>query len=121
MIRRAAAGLAAGALLLSGCAQPLPQPEQTQYNATFLDLFDTVTTIVGKAKNEAEFQEKAQTIHDELQKLHQLFDIYNDYDGINNLKTINDAAGKEAVTVDPAIILLLSDCKDYDTATGGKA
>ena len=107
-------------LLLSGCAQPLPQPEQKQYNATFLDLFDTVTTIVGKAINEAEFQEKAQTIHDELQKLHQLFDIYNDYDGISNLKTINDAAGKEAVRVDPAIILLLSDCKNYYTATGGK-
>lgn len=107
-------------LILSGCAQVLPQDEQKQYNATFLDLFDTVTTIVGKAESEAKFQEKAQTVHDELLRLHQLFDIYNNYDGIINIKTINDAAGKEPVTVDPQIILLLSDCKEYYKATGGK-
>lgn len=107
-------------VLLSGCAQVLPQDEQKQYNATFLDLFDTVTTIVGKAESEAAFQEKAQTVHDELQKLHQLFDIYNDYDSINNLKTVNDAAGINPVQVEPAIMLLLSDCKAYYAATEGK-
>lgn len=106
--------------LLSGCVQIPPQQELKQYNATFLDLFDTVTTIVGKAENEAEFQEKAQAVHDQLLRFHQLFDIYNEYDGINNLKTINDAAGFAAVTVDPEIILLLSDCKTYYDATGGK-
>ena len=106
--------------LLSGCAQVLPQQELKQYNATFLDLFDTVTTIVGKASSEAEFKEKSQAIHDELLRLHQLFDIYHHYDGINNLKTVNDAAGEEPVQVDPEIILLLSDCKDYYAATAGK-
>lgn len=108
-------------LIFSGCAKiELPTAEQKQYNATFLDLFDTVTTIVGKADSEAEFQEKAQAVHDELLCLHQLFDIYNDYEGINNLKTINDTAGFAPVTVDPAIILLLTDCKEYYDATGGK-
>lgn len=107
-------------LILSGCAEMIPAPELKQYNATFLDLFDTVTTIVGKAESEAEFQEKAQTVHDELLRLHQLFDIYHDYKDINNLKTVNDAAGKEAVTVGPEIILLLADCKEYYAATEGK-
>ena len=36
--------------LLTGCASASPQPEQKQYTATFLDVFDTVTTIVGKAE-----------------------------------------------------------------------
>ena len=107
-------------LLLSGCAEILPAAETKQYNATFLDLFDTVTTIVGKAESEAAFQEKAQAIHDDLLYYHQLFDIYNDYDGIHNLKTVNDAAGFAPVTVEPAIILLLEDCKEYYEATGGK-
>ena len=79
-------------LLLSGCTVQ-KQPEQKQYTATFLDLFDTVTTIIGRAESEEAFREKAQTVHDELLVYHQLFDIYNDYEGLNNLKTVNDNAG----------------------------
>ena len=70
--------------LLSGCA-PAPQAEQTQYTATFLTLFDTVTTIIGKADNEEAFKETTQAIHDDLLRYHELFDIYNDYDGVNNI------------------------------------
>ena len=104
------------ALCLPGCAR---EPEQKQYNATFLTLFDTVTTVVGKAESEEEFKAKTQIVHDELEKYHQLFDIYTDYDGINNLKTVNDQAGIAPVTVDSAIIDLLKDCKAYYESTGG--
>ena len=106
-------------LLLSGCAGQAA-PEQKQYNATFLTLFDTVTTIVGKAEREEAFREKAQAVHDELLVYHQLFDIYNDYEGINNLKTVNDHAGIQPVAVDRKIIDLLLDCKAYCALTGGK-
>lgn len=107
-------------VLLSGCALIQPPAEQKQYNATFLTLFDTVTTIVGRAANEAEFQSKAQQVHDELLRYHQLFDIYHEYDSINNLKTVNDSAGIAPVTVDKVIIDLLLDCRTYYEATGGK-
>ena len=86
------------AMLLSGCAES-PQTEKKQYQATFLTLFDTVTTIVGKADSEESFRTISQSIHDELLEYHQLFDIYNDYDGIANLKTINDNAGIAPVNV----------------------
>lgn len=92
----------------------------TQYNATFLTLFDTVTTIVGRADSEEALMEKAQKVHDELLVYHQLFDIYNDYEGINNLKTVNDQAGIAPVAVDEKIIDLLLDCKEYYELTGGK-
>ena len=72
-------------VLLCGCTGALE--EQKQYTATFLTVFDTVTTIVGRDVSEAAFTEKAQAVHDELLVYHQLFDIYNDYDGIVNLKT----------------------------------
>ena len=107
-------------LLLSGCAAPAAQETDTQYTATFLTLFDTVTTIIGRAQDEAAFQEKAQSVHEALLRYHELFDIYNDYDGVNNLKTVNDNAGIAPVTVDSAIIALLKDCKTYYELTGGK-
>ena len=35
------------------------EPELTRYQATFLDLFDTLTTIVGYAESEEAFTETA--------------------------------------------------------------
>ena len=104
-------------LLLPGCAL---KQQKTKYNATYLTLFDTVTTIVGFAESEEVFAAQAQVIHDELLVYHRLFDIYNDYDGINNLKTVNDNAGIAPVKVDRKIILLLKACKSYYEFTGGK-
>ena len=105
-------------LLLGGCAGA--KQEKKQYTATFLTLFDTVTTVVGRADSEAQFKEKAQKVHDALLEYHQLFDIYNDYEGIHNLKTVNDAAGFGPVQVDSRIIWLLSECKKIFGTTGGK-
>lgn len=105
-------------LLLGGCAAKPAAPKQ--YTATFLTLFDTVTTVVGSAETEEAFQEKAQKIRDELEHYHRLFDIYQEYEGICNLKTVNDSAGIAPVTVDSAIIELLTDCKEYYELTGGK-
>ena len=107
------------ALLLTGCASGEKVPEKKQYNATLLTLFDTVTTIVGRAESEAAFKEISQQVHDELLVYHQLFDIYNSYEGIINLKDVNDAAGVSPVVVDGRIIRLLQDCKQYYELTGG--
>lgn len=118
-MKRVIALFLAVTLLLSGC-RTAPTAQQKQYTATFLTLFDTVTTVVGTAETEETFQAEAQKIHDSLLVYHRLFDIYHTYDGIANLKTVNDQAGKAPVTVDRAIIDLLGDCKDYYVKTGGK-
>ncbi len=83
------------------------QKEPERYQAQFLELFDTVTTILGYAQSEKEFSEFAQSVHDHLQDYHELYNIYNDYEGINNIKTINDNAGIAPVKVDQRIIDLL--------------
>lgn len=103
-------------LLLTGCA--LPERGKQQHQATFLDLFDTVTTISGMTDSEENFRQQVGQIHDVLLRYHQLFDIYNDYPGFNNLKTVNDHAGIEPVQVDGDIIRLLLDCRNYDELTG---
>lgn len=99
------------ALLLPGCAQ------QARYSVTYLDLFDTVTTITGYGED---FQPQADDIYEKLAHYHRLFDIYHDYEDINNLKTVNDQAGIAPVVVERAILELLLDCKGYYTLTGGR-
>ena len=106
-------------LLLGGCASA-PQPEENQYTATFLNVFDTVTTVIGRDTSEEAFTQRANAIRDGLQHYHELFDIYHDYEGKNNLKTVNDNAGIAPVAVDKAIIDLLKDCKTYYDLSGGK-
>ncbi|MBE6767760.1 MAG: FAD:protein FMN transferase [Ruminococcaceae bacterium] len=118
-MKRIAVFLLAAVLCFGGC-RTAPAKGQKQYTATFLNLFDTVTTVVGTAESEEAFQEKAQTVHDALLVYHRLFDIYHTYDGIANLKTVNDQAGKAPVTVDGTIMEFLTDCKAYYTQTGGK-
>ena len=104
-------------LLLAGCGGPAGE---TVYEATYLTLFDTVTVIKGRAESEVAFEELARELYDELEYYHRLFDIYHDYEGLNNLKTVNDMAGIAPVSVDGAIIDLLTDCRSYYELTGGK-
>ncbi len=102
------------ALLLSGCRGT------QQYSVTYLDVFDTVTQVTGVAANEDEFNQYAAQIHGKLQEYHRLFDIYKEYDGLNNLKTVNDNAGIAPVAVEQEIIDLLLDCRDYYERTDGR-
>lgn len=105
-------------LLLTGCSVGKPAAP-SRYEASFLGLFDTVTTMVGYAESEEAFREISQTIHDELEVYHRLFDIYHAYSGITNLKTVNDRAALEPVAVDRKIMDLLLFCRDMEQATGG--
>lgn len=90
-----------------------------RYEASYLDLFDTVTTVVGYADSEDAFRQTVDAMYEELRLYHQLFDIYNTYPGMNNLKTVNDQAGASPVTVDHRILELLHFCQEMERATDG--
>lgn len=107
------------ALLLCGC-MTLQKADSGQYTATYFDLFDTVTTVVGHAGSREEFDRQAQNIYNVLATYHRLFDIYHTYPDLNNLKTVNDRAGVEPVVVAEPIVQLLLDCKAYYELTGGR-
>lgn len=111
--------LVLAAVFLTGCAAPQNTVSKKRYQASFLTLFDTVTSIVGYAQSEEEFEKITDEIHDQLETYHQLFDIYNEYEGVNNIKTINDQAGIAPVEVNPILIEFLQDCKEYYEVTGG--
>lgn len=91
-----------------------------KFQVTYLDVFDTVTQVTGMAEGEDAFNAQAAIIHDSLREYHRLFDIYNDYEGLNNLKTVNDNAGVAPVAVDDAIVTLLLNCREYYNLTDGR-
>lgn len=70
--------------------------------------FDTITTYMSYVSGEDEFNEQCDYIEEQLNYYDQLFDKYNTYNGMNNLKTINDNAGKKAIEVDQPLIDLLN-------------
>ena len=110
-------------VLLCGCTAAPAKSDDTglnRYESTFLTLFDTVTTIVGYAETEEAFTDTAQVFHDELLEYHQLYDIYNEYEGINNIKTINDHGWEHPIKVDQRIIGLLLFSKELYTQTEGR-
>ena len=83
--------------------------------------FNTVSTItkVGEISDE-EFNSYVKEAETTLSYYHKLFDIYYDYSGINNLRTVNQKAGIEPVKVDDELITFLEYCKELFTLTDGK-
>lgn len=84
--------------------------------------FDTITVIDGYAETGEEFDAIVQDILTELGEYHKLFDIYNSYSGINNIRTINRLFDGEhkVVTVDQRIIDMLLYAKKMYNVTGGQ-
>ncbi|HCL01237.1 MAG TPA: FAD:protein FMN transferase [Lachnoclostridium phytofermentans] len=93
--------------------------EQNRYSTQFLELFNTVTEIVGYSDSKEDFSVFSQLIYDNLEEYHQLYDKYKEYEGIHNIKSINDNAGIKPVKVDQRIIDLLLYSKDIYELSGG--
>lgn len=92
----------------------------TKHTDSFFDTFDTVITVVAYTRTDEEWNADFQAIHDRFLELHKLYDIYNTYDGLNNVKTINDNAGVQPVKVSKDLIDLIRFSKDWDAKTGGR-
>lgn len=101
-------------LALTAC-----KSEPIRYSNVLIDVGfnDAPVTFVAYTNNETEFNTYQDILRDELLVLGHLFDKYNNYDGLNNLKTINDNAGIKAVEVDQALIDLLLFAQEYYAIT----
>lgn len=101
-------------LSFSGCAFG-----RSKHQKQYVGAFDTVTVITGYAASKSEFEALSDTLYEKLMYYHRLFDIYNEYEGLNNLKTVNDNAGIKPVAVDSEITALLLLAKDMYSVTQG--
>lgn len=111
-------GVCAASILLTGCGKA--EPELFRYQGSFLGVFDTVTSVVGYTPDEETFAGYMEELQDVLEEYHRLYDIYNDYEGISNIKTINDHAGVKPVVVDEKIIDLLTESQEMYQESGGR-
>ena len=94
--------------------------EQEQYRAVYIDSFDTVTQIIGYADSEEEFMANADILNEKLISYHKLYTIYTSYEGLNNIRTINQNAGIAPVKVDQEIIDLIKFSKEMHAETNGE-
>lgn len=90
---------------------------QKKYTAdTFA--FDTVISLVAYCDSEEQFQQLRSVVFGRIQELHKKFDIYNEYEGMNNLCTVNRLAG-EPVAVDDDIKDMLISARGIWTRSDG--
>lgn len=91
-----------------------------RHSDTFFDTFDTMIHVMAYTQSEEEFQQHFDQIRDRFKELHQYYDIYNNYPGINNVKTINDQAGIAPVQVSGEIMDLVLFAREWHDKTAGK-
>lgn len=101
---------------------PKPQEQEPQTQAkAYYEYFDTVSAIFSYRGDAPEvFAENCAEVEKLLREYHQLFDIYYEYAGVNNIKTINKNAGKSPVQVDAKLIDFLLYCKEVYALTNGE-
>ncbi len=108
-------------LILCACL-PSCAPATEKFSAYSLEFFDTATTITGYETSKERFDQVSGEVLSLLEEYHRLFTIYNRYEGIENLCTVNelrDGAHRE-VKVDRKIIDLLLYAKEMYELTDGK-
>ena len=91
-----------------------------RFSATFFDVFDTVSTVTAYDTDQAAFDSHLEQLHQKLEDYHKLYDIYNSYGDLVNIKTLNEEAGKAPMAVDGRIINLLEFGKEVYSLSGGK-
>ncbi len=91
-----------------------------KYNYQFFGVFDTIIQVVGYSKTEKAFSQKMTNLEARFQELSRLYDRFTEYEGINNICTINKNAGKSPVKVDKRIIDILLFSKEWYQKTDGK-
>lgn len=101
-------------LALPSCAKK-PQ----KFETTWFDYFDSFSQLTAYADSQEEFDEYASACKAMLKEYHQLLDIYYEYDGIVNLKTLNEIAHKEPIAIDEKLGEFLSFGKEMYELTNG--
>lgn len=106
--------LLAAAISLVLCFSPFvgTAEEYQRYSMSFFGTFDTSITIMGFAASPTIFDSEAEKAQQTFDRLHQLYDKYNDYPGVVNVRTLNQQAAKAPVQVEQPLFDLLKFGKD---------
>lgn len=101
-------------LPLASCAN-----RQKKYTSTCFNCFDTYATVTLYADSEEKYKMLDGIFKSELEKYHRLLDIYNQYENVVNLCTVNASAGREAVDVSDELFDFISQAVHTQKMTNG--
>lgn len=92
--------------------------EYSKYTDYTFDYFDTVISIIGYEKNEADFKVNSEKIKSKFSEYHKLYTIYSRYDDTQNIYSINNA--DKPLVVDGKITEMLEFSKKMYSLTNSK-
>ena len=90
-----------------------------RFDKTIYEYFDTITTFTGYCSNKQDYEKYENLVEARMAEYHKLFNNYDEFDGVNNITTINKNAGKKPVKVDEKIIDLIKEGKKWYELTDG--
>lgn len=107
---------------LTGCPQTAQEGDNKKAKGmVYYSFFDTVSYVYSySGDTQGDFEANCNEVSEILDKYHKLFNIYYDFAGVTNLKTINDNAGGEPFKVDSELIDFLLYAKELYTLTNGE-
>ena len=105
--------------LCMGCKTSINYTQKQMYS--FDSGFDTVITYIEWVEDgDTQYRENANKTFEKFSYYNKLFDTFQDYENINNIKTINDNAGIKAVSVTQEVIDMLLEAKYFYDISYGK-
>lgn len=100
---------------LSACGKAEPR----RYSTSFLGAFDTAITLIGYSSSQREFDKYAAQAEKRFIELHQYYDRYNAYEGINNVYTLNQIGQQAPVEVSTELINMLEQAVEWQKNSSG--
>jgi len=107
-------------IIMLFCCSCSISSKMERFSSSFLDLFDTASTVIAYDNNQDDFNAHLEEFHQKLEEYYKLYDIYNSYDAVVNLYILNKTAKDKPVQVDSKIIDLLEYGKYVYELSGGK-
>lgn len=109
-----------GLLIFVSCSRSGGTTTVKAKGRAYFDLFDTVSYVYSySGDSEEEFTLNADKVYSVLLKYHRYFDIYHEYEGVNNLCTINSNPLVD-ISVEDELIEFLLYAKKMNEATDGE-
>ena len=93
-------------------ATPAQETAYSRFSRRAYDIFDTEITLMGYTQSQEEFERITDQVLAQLKEYNNILDAYNDYDGLHNLKYVNDHAAQAPVEVPDLFFDLLVWCRD---------
>ena len=105
--------------LLTGCSTDAGK-QPARFSAVTTEAgFDTVITLQEWVDSQEEFTRHFTMVQNQFRHYNDLFDIYNEYEGVANIRTINENAGIAPVQTDPEVVEMLLQAREFYELSDG--